>query len=222
MNLTSYPRFLDSHERWHKAPTTNIWPESGKAIFHKDYCGYGEMVVKLCVSQIDIGDRPGPGLAWTVKLPGQTAWTHQRGYLLGPQWELALRFVEADIRTPNDNPYGRASKATLKVYAAIVPILIHEGKARKRFGDFPYDLEHNGVTIGVGNLDPRHTKFSPGNNWCLQVERQYQGDTAYETIWSGLLLEGSGVTFRRIGVFYLLEEMINFFEDYEARTLDLI
>ncbi len=167
----------------------------------------------------------GPSWSW-VSLDGQITWPNRRNsskwLLLGPQSEVVLRFVEADIYTPNDNPYGRASKATLKVYAAIVPVLIRESKAKQRFGDFPYDLEHNGVTIGFGNLDPRDTICSPGDNWCLQVERQYEGDTKYETIWSGLLLEGSGVTFRRIGVFYLLEEMINFFEDYEARTLDLI
>lgn len=95
----------------------------------------------------------GPSWSW-VSLDGQITWPNRwdssKWVPLGPQSEIALRFVEADIRTPNDNPYGRASKATLKVDAAIVPIIIHEGKAKKRFGDFPYDLEHNGVTIGVG------------------------------------------------------------------------
>ena len=167
----------------------------------------------------------GPSWSW-VSLDGQITWQNREDpsnmLLWGPQSEPVLRFVEADIHTPNDNPYGWASKATLKVYAAIVPVSIHEGKVKSRFGHFPYDLEHNGVTIGAGNLDPRDTNLSSGNKWCLQVEHQYQGDNTNEDTWSGLLLEGSGGSFRRIGVFYLLEGMTDFFKDHEARTLDLI
>ena len=130
--------------------------------------------------------------------------------------------MDEDIHKPGENPYGQISTATLTVFATTVPVTVHEGKRSGDIRDFSCIVGHNGLKIGAGKLDPRDTKLSPGNNWCIQAERQYPDAAFDESSWSGLLLEGSEASFRRIGVFYLLEEMIDFFADYEARVINLV
>ena len=55
-----------------------------------------------------------------------------------------------------------------------MPMLIHRQVDRcDPLHAFHYDLEYNGVKIGAGRIEMRHTEFPSGKINCLQVGPQF-------------------------------------------------
>ena len=134
-----------------------------------------------------------------------------------------LQFVDADITTTGDNPYGGVSEAISRLDATVVPMLVHRQLDRcDPLHAFYFDLEYNSVKIGAGRIEMRHTEFPSGKINCLQVGPQFDGLDMREDSWSGLLLEETEGRFRRVGVFFLLEDYVDFFDGFEPRLIELI
>ena len=111
-----------------------------------------------------------------------------------------LQFVDTDITTTGDNPYGGVSEAISRLDATVVPMLIHRQLDRcDPLHAFHFDLDYNGVKIGAGRIEMQHTEFPSGKINCLQVGPQFDGLDMREDSWSDLLLQETEGRFRRVG-----------------------
>ena len=134
-----------------------------------------------------------------------------------------LQFVDADIMTTGDNPYGGVSDTISRLDATVVPMLIHRQLDRcDPLHAFHFDWEYNGVKLGARRIEMQHTEFPSAKINCLQVGPQFDGLDVREDSWSGLLLEEIEGSLGRVGVFLLLEDYVDFFDDFEPRLIELI